>query len=220
MEVLPPAFNALATRPQFIIYQVTPSKNRPNKMDKIPVDPVTLKRIDCLDSKNHMTADQALATCKKLKATEDGDYGVGFVFTPEDDFFFIDIDNCVVQSGEKLDWSPLAKKIMEAFPNAAMEISTSGVGIHIIGRGKISAHGCRNAKYGLEFYTEKRFVALTGTSARGDANTVHTAALTAHRNEYLRVRGTSQVAISTNDGKSKLSAACILNGTVRLTMKS
>jgi hypothetical protein len=85
METLPPAFDALASRRQFIVYRVTPRKNCPNKTDKIPVDPSSLTSINCLDPKNQMTPEQALAECKKLSTQNKGIFGVGFVFTPEDD---------------------------------------------------------------------------------------------------------------------------------------
>jgi hypothetical protein len=50
-------------------------------------------------------------------------------------------------------------------------------GLHLFGCGNAPAHSCRNVALGLEFYTEGRFVALTGTHAAGDSGTDHTGAL-------------------------------------------
>ena len=63
------------------------------------------------------------------------------------------------------------------FPGAAVEVSSSGRALHIIGTGKSPAHRSRNTELHLEFYTQDRWVALTGTNATGDAIKDHTAAI-------------------------------------------
>jgi P4 family phage/plasmid primase-like protien len=93
-------------------------------------------------------------------------YGVGFVFTENDPFFFLDMDHCL-DNGQ---WSPLSLQLFEYLKGAYCEISQSGKGGHIIASGTPPAHGCRNDAYGLEFYHEKRYVALTGNGAIGDAS--------------------------------------------------
>ena len=56
----------------------------------------------------------------------------------------------------------------QLFIGCYIEISTSGTGLHIIGRGTApTGHGTRNNQYGLEFYTTGRYCALTGTGAVG-----------------------------------------------------
>jgi hypothetical protein len=106
---------------------------------------------------------------------------VAFTFTEVDPFFFLDLDNCF----DGANWSPLALKIAAMFPGAAMEISQSGKGMHIFGTGRAPAHGKKNAALGMEFYTELRFVALTGVGAVGNAATDCTAALHAVAAEYF-----------------------------------
>ena len=59
-------------------------------------------------------------------------------------------------------------------PGAGVEISASGTGLHVFGKGICPPHGCRNTGLNLELYTERRFVALTGNGAIGDANTDNT----------------------------------------------
>ena len=94
-------------------------------------------------------------------------YGVGFVFNEADGFFFLDIDKCLGDDGK---WSALSDSLVRAFPGAYVEVSVSGKGLHIFGRGEVPPHKNKNVPLGLEFYTHKRFCALTGTNATGSAD--------------------------------------------------
>lgn len=169
MEFLPTALKALASYTQFIIYVLAPSKTREGKTDKFPIDYRTMQVANAHDASIWLTADAAVAFAARLGAN----YGVGFVFTSADPFWFLDIDDCL----EGSNWSPVALSLLSAFNGAAVEVSSSGRGLHVIGSGVAPVHGCRNSSYKLEFYTSGRFVALTGTSAMGDANTDHSHAL-------------------------------------------
>jgi len=99
---------------------------------------------------------------------------VGFFFTVDDPFYFLDIDHCL--QADKT-WSPIALALMGALPGGAVEISASGDGLHIFGTGTTPEHSCKNIALGLELYTERRFVALTGTSAMGNAGVDHSVML-------------------------------------------
>lgn len=138
-----------------------PQEKANGKIDKIPIGTEGFK-IDPLDSRNWLSEVNARSV-----AAHTGK-GIGFVFTAEDPFFFIDLDNHL--NGGK--WSNTATSIYSAFPGCAMEISQSGKGGHIFGSGKPEApYRNTNKPEGLEFYTEKRFVALTDTSWIGDTAT-------------------------------------------------
>jgi len=140
---------------QFINWMPQP---RPDgKIDKIPVG-VDGTTVNPLNPDNWKSEEDA------RKVADMSGYGVGFVFTEEDPFFFVDIDNAAVNGG----WSTLANTIVEAFPGCAVEVSQSGIGLHIFGTGKVGPHGCKNTSLNLEFYTKQRFVALTGNGLRGD----------------------------------------------------
>jgi len=141
---------------QFINWIPKPREN--GKIDKVPIGIEGFK-IDPHDPKNWRSKTDAENIAKHTGTN------VGFVFTDKDPFFFVDIDNARI--GE--DWSPLAKNIISAFPGCAVEISQSGKGLHIFGTGDVGTHDCRNASNDLEFYTEKRFVALTGNGLIGDS---------------------------------------------------
>lgn len=163
------AFAALRGHRQFIVYALSPRAD--GKTDKFPVNPHT-GRVDTsahdpaiwLDAQTAATYAQAFGPA----------YGVGFVFTTADPFFFIDIDKALDDAGN---WSEMAKWMCEAFKGACIEVSQSGRGLHIIGKGQPIEHKKKNAEHHLEYYTEGRFVALTGNHAYGDAGTDHTGAL-------------------------------------------
>jgi len=63
------------------------------------------------------------------------------------------------------------------FPNAGIEISRSGTGLHIWGTGAMPPHGCKNTALGYELYDAGRFIALGLPNAVGNASTDCTAAL-------------------------------------------
>ena len=160
MRVLPEALQPLAEYPQFILW-TTAIRN--DKLVKLPVDYRSASVADAHNPEVWTTADRALSTAQMF-----GDeYGVGFVFTKDDPFFFVDLDKCLNPDG--VTWSTVAMDVMSRLPGAAIEVSQSGIGLHIFGKGVSPDHGCKNIPLGLEFYTEGRFVALTGTNAIGDA---------------------------------------------------
>ena len=149
---------------QFIVYIAQPSRTRPGKTDKYPVDFRTGRVANAHDAAIWTDHQTAIACA----ATWGAPYGVGFVFTENDPFWFLDMDNCLLP--DKSDWTPLAKSLCAALAGCAIEVSQSGEGLHAFGTGRPPAHGCKNEALGLEFYHTARFVALTGTSASGDAS--------------------------------------------------
>lgn len=164
MDFLPAAFDALALVHQFVVYKLIPSKSRPGKTDKIPLDYRTGNAADPHDPKNWTNGGHAIGIAKKWGEG----YGIGFVFTKNDPFFFVDIDNCLSACGTK--WNDNAERMLAAFPGAAVEVSSSGKGLHIIASGTPPIHRTRDIHdLGMEFYTCARFVALTGWNATGSA---------------------------------------------------
>lgn len=159
MDFLPAAFAAMANYAQFIVYVCI---NRGDRLDKVPIDWQTGIKTDAHNSAVWTTAEHAIEVAKLFGR----DYGVGFVLTKDDPFFFLDIDKCV----NKDQWSDLAVSLLSTFNGCAVEISRSQCGLHIFGRGQPPAHRCKNALLGLELYTQGRFIALTGLNAIGNAD--------------------------------------------------
>lgn len=96
---------------------------------------------------------------------------LGFWLTAQCGYFFLDVDNAA-SSGA---WSPLALNMVARFPSALVEVSSSGRGLHVIGRtrGPMLPHASRGAN-GLELYSHARGICfgLTG-EAQGSADTFH-----------------------------------------------
>lgn len=161
MRHIPDALAPLAAYRQWVLWIAVPSKTRPGKVDKFPVDVTTGEVKNAHDPSMWTDAQTAINT-----AAQWGDgFGVGFVFTEADPFYFLDIDNCT-EGGQ---WSALAVELCGRMAGAAVEVSQSGQGLHIIGSGRAPDHRCKNTALKLEFYTSGRFVALTGTHAAGSA---------------------------------------------------
>lgn len=167
MQTLPEALAPLAAYKQFILYKLVWDETK-KKHKKIPINPFSRKAFpkgsDWQKDPTKMS-DFATASANCIEG-----YGVGFLFTPQDPFFFLDIDKCLNPDGR--DWSPLAHELMQKLPGAAIEVSQSGAGLHIFGRGlPPEGHANRNDFLHLELYTEWRFAALTGVNAVGSADT-------------------------------------------------
>lgn len=175
MRDLPAPLAPLAAYRQFILYRLVPSA-KPGKTDKLPLDWRT-GQMPPKGSGGHINPEYRCTFAEAAEALAAGrGHGIGFVFTADDPFWFLDIDNALQADGQ---WSALAQQLCAALPGAAVEISQSGRGLHIIGSGAVPPHGCRNIPLGLEFYDEARFVALTGAGAIGSAATDCSAQLAA-----------------------------------------
>lgn len=80
--------------------------------------------------------------------------GIGFVFTADDPYSFIDLDNA------EGDQAILATHLKIAYElNSYSEVSPSGMGLHIIVKGKVLA-GRRRSK--VEIYSNSRYATMTG----------------------------------------------------------
>lgn len=185
MDELPPPLQSLAAYPQFVTWRLVPSA-RVGKMDKLPCD----WRSGAVASAHDPATWGDFEQCRDAVRAGRGQ-GVGFVLTAADPFWFLDIDGALQADGQ---WSPLAADLCQRFAGAAVEVSQSGTGLHIIGSGNVPPHACKDTALGLELYHEKRFVALTGTHASGDAATDHSAALARLVEETFRPNSKSAVA--------------------------
>lgn len=191
MKSLPEAFDALTHYKQFVTYVLKPNKKHPKKNDKLPADYRTGNYpVDAQNPSNWTDINTAI----KMANMYGDSYGVGFVLTKDDPFWFLDIDNCMIESEGKSILTPLAKELINQLPYAAKEISSSRKGVHIIGSGNVPAHGCKNTELGIEFYNEVRFIALTGYHATGDAGFDCSAILPSIINKYFSLNCNSGIS--------------------------
>jgi len=168
MQQLPEALRPLAEFRQFILCKFVPSQKEPGKFEKYPVDHRTLQVFaKGSDWQNDPAAWTSADEAIRLAGLCGDGYGIGFFFTANDPFFFLDIDRCLQADNT---WSPLALQLLGYCPEAAVAVSSSGRGLHVFGRTSAPVlHGNRNHELDLELYTEKRFVALSATNAQGSA---------------------------------------------------
>lgn len=158
---------------QFVVYRVVPSTTRPGKTDKMPIAPSGRAYIDAYAPAHWMSREDATAAAARLGAN----HGIGFVFTEADDYWFLDLDECRVGDA----WTDAAVALCHRLPGAYVEVSVSGRGLHIIGRGRIPPHGTKHKDLGdgIALFSKLRFCALTGTSAMGDMEADLTTAICA-----------------------------------------
>lgn len=148
-------YAALQKYPQFIIWHLTEDGR------KIPCGPDG-RATNAHDPSIWVDFETAQALAEYHGAT----YGVGFVFTDNDPFWFVDIDKCL-EDGK---WSDLAVSLMNRLRGALVEVSQSGKGLHIIGSGVVPPHASKNTSLKLECYHTDRFVALGNmATAVGDS---------------------------------------------------
>jgi len=92
------------------------------------------------------------------EAYEEKNYdGIGFVFTEDDEFLGVDLDDC--RDDETGEWKEWALNIIEQL-GGFIEISPSGTGGHVILKGEIP--GNRNRKGDVEMYEDGRYFTVTG----------------------------------------------------------
>lgn len=169
MQQLPPALAPLGAYRQFIGYRLTPDKSNPGKTKKWPVSIHDGSVHDAHDPTIWVGFDEAASWAQRAGSG----HGVGFVFTANDPFWFLDIDEAYDE--QKQEWSATARAMSWELDGCAIEVSQSGRGLHIFGTGTIPPHSCDNKILHAQFFTERRFVALTGTGIRGDAGLHHPA---------------------------------------------
>lgn len=92
--------------------------------------------------------------------------GLGYVLTSADDVLCIDLDHVLATDGVLAPW---AADLLARLPKTFIEVSHSGSGLHIWGRGHVAA-GRRIAMpngTGLELYGDRRYIAMTSKVWRG-----------------------------------------------------
>jgi primase-polymerase (primpol)-like protein len=128
------------------------SEKRDGKQTKIPIDPATGQYASSTDPETWGGFEAA------ANVVERGDgAGVGFVFTDEDPFVGVDLDDCRdPESGEPAHW---AAEIIETL-NSYTEVSPSGTGYHVLVRGTLPEG--RNRHGNVELYETARYFIVTG----------------------------------------------------------
>ena len=156
-QTLPPALQGFTAFNQWLNYRLTPQPGGKLKKEAIGREGY---RVDPTDPARWMSYAEAAATGLPL----------AFSFSESDPFFFLDIDNAFNSDG----WSDRALQLVRGLSGVAVEISSSGRGLHLFGAMVFGLdHSNRRDDLGLEFYTKGRFVALTGNMLTPDGSVFH-----------------------------------------------
>jgi hypothetical protein len=132
-------------------------EERDGKLTKVPICPHTgeLAAVDRLETWG--TYEEAVRA-----AREHGYDGVGFVFTVDDPYAGVDLDNCLdPETGEVEAW---AKELIGQL-DSYTELSPSGGGVHILVKAKFPPGGRRKGQ--VEMYDSGRFFTVTGRHLPG-----------------------------------------------------
>lgn len=139
--------------PQWVCWKKLPPPPGKSKHRKIPVDPKSGGNADTTDPAAWSSFDQAIDCFEK----NHGLAGVGFVFTANDPYVGIDLDECRDPATGILE--PWAKAALDKL-NTYTEISPSGTGVHAIAKGLKPGSGAKSGHF--EMYESKRFFTVTG----------------------------------------------------------
>lgn len=140
---------ALRHRPQWVCWA---ARDRSGTRTKVPIDPATGGFASTADSETWATFDEAVGHARRPRVS-----GIGFMFTSDDAYVGVDLDECrVPETGTLTDDAIDIVTRLHSYT----EVSPSGTGIHVICRGELPAGQRRHG--GVEMYDERRFFTMTG----------------------------------------------------------
>ena len=151
-DSLPAELTAL---PQWLVWR---SESRLGKRTKVPHTCQGYRA--AVTNPDHWSAfDYALAASVRQDFAD----GLGFVFTPDDPFTGIDLDNCF--PSDAVEHALWAGEILERFRDTYSEVSPSGRGVKIWCRAVVPRSGRWSIQSGaIEIYSRARFFTVTGQS--------------------------------------------------------
>ncbi len=149
----------LRARDQWVVWRFE-TRDRDGKRTKVPYAVRTGARASVTDPASWASFDDAQAFAERHA------YGVGFVFTGDDPFVGVDLDDCIVDG----ELHPDAERIVRALSSYA-EVSPSKTGIKIFAQAKLN---CGRRRTGstpwsgeFEVYDQGRFFTVTGEVLEG-----------------------------------------------------
>lgn len=144
----------LKERDQWVVWRAQAKDD--GKINKIPVNPKDKFNASVNDPNTWSSFDEAVAYYEEFK-DDSSIGGIGFVFTANDPFCGIDLDDCLDPKTSKI--KSHAREILRDL-NSYSEVSPSNTGVKIIIEGKLPDTG-RN--FGnVEVYDRARFFTITG----------------------------------------------------------
>lgn len=146
--------SCIVDREQWVCWR---TQKRDGKRTKVPINPHTNLFGSATDADSWSDFETARATVVQGSAD-----GVGFVFSDDDPFVGVDLDDCrVPETGSLIDEAETIVAELDSYT----EVSPSGTGVHILVEGALP--GDRNRKDWVECYDTKRFFTVTGEHVDG-----------------------------------------------------
>lgn len=131
-----------------------------NAWAKVPYHPDEY-RVSTTKAENWSTFETCLATFEQNKGKYDG---IGFVFSKDDEYVGIDLDECVERKEDVFELTPFAANAVETLATYT-EFSPSQTGLHFIGKAKIiTSLKTKFAGNDIEMYDRERYFTFTGLS--------------------------------------------------------
>ena len=148
-----------------------------DRIDKVPICAATGRNASSTDPRTWTTYDRAAMAA----ITQDG-LGLGFMFRQDAGIVGVDLDKC--RDADTGVIEPWAEEIVKGL-NSYTEVSPSGTGLHVFGRGSLPPGKRKKAK--IEAYEHSRFFTMTGQHLPETPTTIEdrTAELTAFHARYL-----------------------------------
>lgn len=164
----------LIQTPQWVLWKL---EQRDEKTTKVPYQPNGLKA----SSTNSATWSDCQTVM--LAFTKSSEYsGIGFVFTISDPYIGIDLDKCRDTAAGVVE--PWAMDIVNRL-DTYIELSPSGGGFHIIGKGMLPKTGKRKDR--IEMYDSGRYFTVTGDhygDSPSDANDIQETLIDLHTETF------------------------------------
>ena len=153
---------ALRERNQWLVWKL---ELRGGKKTKVPYDAKTGAKAQWKDPATWATFAEALEGLKKYPKMQ----GIGYLFTANDPFVGVDLDDCFGADGKLLEQQQVVVDTLDTYT----ERSQSGNGVHAVAVGKLPDKHRRNGSIpGLEMYDSARFFAVTGDRIAGTPTTI------------------------------------------------
>lgn len=189
---LPPEMTRLD---QWLVWK---EEGRKGDTTKVPLSPHTGYKSPANEEKTWSSYEKA------AQVAADNGWGLGFVFTADDNLVGVDLDH--MRDAETGDIDTIASDIITKL-DSYTEISPSGTGFHIIVSGQLPRG--KNRKGPIEMYEEDRFFTVTGNrlpgteptvkAREGQIRVIHHKHLKAEEEDKKKKPDTTQPKISLDD---------------------
>ena len=157
--------NCIRERAQWVVWKYV---ERGGKQTKAPINPHNGSLASSTDASTWGTFAEAIEACRRNSALA----GVGFVFTADDPYCGVDLDDSVDETTRQV--KPWAQQIVDRL-DSYTEISPSGSGLKVFIKASKPGARCRKAYEDgeVEIYDRDRFFTVTGIRPPGFASDVN-----------------------------------------------